>query len=342
MFAIGSFLLNRNVAGRGQGWNTPDLWDGTARTFKPAEYQKMEAILNDLTARKIVVFPFAGFFGKASDFPTNQADQELFLRYNLARLGPYWNLIFNTAGPEPLWADGEGQFQNTMKMADLTRLGNLITALDPFHHPLTVHNAHSQNAFKDEAWETYTTLQAPKTTSRGTLSKGLLDFHGPQPLYALELLWPGNDVGHPVYTDVDIRKNGFVMLMSATTLNFGDMNGNSSSGFTGTLALADKIQSRHDIIKKVWDFFDTVAFYRLSPRQDLVSAGYCLALPGTEYLVYLESKGTVNVAVTGGPYKVEWVNAQNTADKRAGGTTTTGAGLTSPTDGDDWLVHLTK
>jgi hypothetical protein len=80
----------------------------------------------------------------------------------------------------------------------------------------------------------------------------------------------------------------------------------------------------------------------MSPHQDLVSRGYCLALPGPEDLVYLESKGPVNVTVTGGPYKVEWVNAQNTADKRAGGTTTTGAGLNTPTDGDDWLVHLTK
>jgi hypothetical protein len=229
-----------------------------------------------------------------------------------------------------------------MKMADLTRLGNLITALDPFHHLLTVHNAHSENAFKDEPWETYTTLQAPKTTSRAMLSKGLLAFHGPQPLYALELLWPGNNVGHPVYTDVDIRKNGFVIMMSGATLNFGDMNGNSSSGFTGTMDLADKIQSRHDVIKKVWDYFATVDFYRMSPRQDLVSNGYCLANPGTEYLVYLESKGTVNVTVTGGPFKVEWVNAQNTADKRAGGTTANGAALASPTDGDDWLLHLTK
>ena len=45
-------------------------------------------------------------------------------------------------------------------------------------------------------------------------------------------------------------------MMSAAALNFGDMNGDSSSGFSGTLNLADKIQSRHDIIdigKKVGD-----------------------------------------------------------------------------------------
>jgi hypothetical protein len=34
------------------------------------------------------------------------------------------------------------------------------------------------------------------------------------------------------------------------------------------------------------------------------------------YLVYLESPGAVNVGVKGGPYKVRWVNAQNTRDVR--------------------------
>ena len=62
--------------------------------------------------------------------------------------------------------------------------------------------------------------------------------------------------------------------------------------------------------------------------------------PGREYLVYLESRGSVSLTLTGGPYKVEWVNAQDPNDIRPMGTTTTGTGLASPADGDDWLLHL--
>ena len=51
--------------------------------------------------------------------------------------------------------------------------------------------------------------------------------------------------------------------------------------------LSDKVQSRHDIVTMVWDFFESIPFYRMSPRQDLVSAGHCLAEPGHRYLVYL-------------------------------------------------------
>lgn len=34
------------------------------------------------------------------------------------------------------------------------------------------------------------------------------------------------------YTDVDLRKNAYVIAMSGAALNFGDMNGDPSSGFS--------------------------------------------------------------------------------------------------------------
>lgn len=343
MLAIASHGLNRNTLERGRGWDTPDLWDGPTRRLKPAEYRKMEAILDDLAARKILVYPFAGFYGKSSDFPVDRGDQtKLYLRYTLARMAPYWNVVFNIAGPEPLLPGDEAAYQNAMGSNDLVRLGNLIQSLDAFGHPLTVHNVTDKNAFAGQPWESYTTLQGPKTTDRLALSAGLLRFHGPKPLYALEVLWPGNTLGHPSYSATDIRKNGFVILMSAATLNFGDMDGHSSSGFSGTMDFADKIQSRHDIIKKVWDFFETKQFWLLSPHQELVSNGFCLARPGHEYLVYLSSRGPVSITLSNGPFQVQWINAQNTAEVHLAEPTTNGVALASPSTGDDWMLHLTK
>ena len=340
MLAIASMFFNRNETGRGVGWNTPDLWDGPTRSLHVSEYQKLEAILNDLTARRMLVFPFSGFFGKAADFPTNHADQEFYLRYTLARFGPYWNLLFNVAGPEPLLPGDEYKYQYVMGTNDIARLANLIQSLDPFGHLISEHNITDANAFSNEVWEAYSTLQGPKTTNRTTLSTGVLAKHQNKPLYALELLWPGNQLGHPVYNDTDIRKNGFVLMMCAAGVNFGDMVTTSSSGFSGSMNFADKIQSRHDIIKKVWDFFQTEPFWRMTPHPELVNKGWCLAEPGREYLVYLQSTGTVSVTVSNGPFKVEWINATNTADRRAAPDTTNGLNLASPASGDDWLVHL--
>jgi hypothetical protein len=132
------------------------------------------------------------------------------------------------------------------------------------------------------------------------------------------------------------------MIMSAATINFGDMEGTSSSGFSGSMDFADKIQSRHDIIKQVWDFFETQRFYRMNPSPNLVNNGWCLAEPGREYLVYLQSRGSVSVTLSNAPYQVEWINAQDIADKRIGTMTTNGQNLASPTTGDDWMLHLYK
>ncbi len=333
MLSVASHYLNRESEGRGEGWDTPDLWPPN-----PAEFGKLETILDDLSERRIMVFPFAGFFGRDSDFPRSAADQELYVRYVLARLGSYWNILLNVAGPEP--NQGKKHF---LSEDDVGRLGGLIKRLDVFGHPLSVHNATGDDPYKDSAWSTYGTLQGPKTVDRARLSSVLLGNHHPgKPLYAQETLWAGNKYHKELHSNTDLRKNVFVIQMSAAVLNFGDMEGNSSSGFSGSLELEQRNQDRHDIIKRVWDFFETVPFQTMKPRQDIVDQGYCLADPGREYLVYLESGGTVSVKVENGPYRVQWINAKDTNDLRFGGSTPNGTDLKAPEDGDDWLLRLRK
>jgi hypothetical protein len=338
MLSIASHYLNRDSKGRGQGWNTPDLWDAGTQQPNPYEYQRMERVLDDLACRRIIVYPFAGFFGRDSNFPRAGKKQGVYLRYTLARLGSYWNVLFLVSGPEPLLVKGKPFLSNDQ----INRLGRRIKELDIFGHPLSVHNPTGDDPFRDCDWGSYGVLQGPKTLDRKKLSVGLLkNHHAAKPLYAQETLWPGNKY-HPPYSLDDIRKNAFVMVLSGATINFGDMNGDSSSGFSGSMDLNERMQPRHDIIKAVWDFFETVPFYRMKPRQDLVDKGYCLAEPGRQYLVYLDSPGTANLRVSGGAYRVKWINARKTSDVRDGRTTTTGQTLASPQDMDDSLLYLTR
>jgi hypothetical protein len=343
MLSIASFFLNRDQEGRGRGWKTPALWPLDA-----AEYRKMEAILDDLARRRLLVYPFAGFFGRAARCPTEPADQSRYLRYMLARVGPYWNLLWNVAGPEPLLRG-----KTYLTAEQIHRLGEEIRRLDPFGHLLSVHNPTGDDPFRDASWASYGTLQGPKTKDLATLSQGLLRNHHPsRPLYAQETLWPGNE-NHPAYTAEEIRKNAYVILMSAATLNYADMDGNSSTGFSGTMDLADPaprtsggagtlVQVRHDIVRKVWDFFETVPFYRMNPRPDLCDRGFLLAEEGKRYLGYLPSGGAMNIRVSGGSFTVKWINARNPmGDQRSSGTTRDGRDLTAP-DENDWLVHLER
>jgi hypothetical protein len=296
----------------------------------------MERILNDLAARHILVYPFAGFFGQRSNYPRDPAGQEFYVRYTLARLGPYWNILLNVAGPEP------NVDRSWMSSEEAVRLGRLIRDLDVLGHPLSVHNRTGDYPYRDAEWSTFVTLQGPRTLKRQQLSVGLLrNSDSGKPLLAQETLWSGS-VNHPRYSDTDLGKNAFVINLSGASLVFGDMDGNSSSGFSGSMELAERNQARHDIIKSVWDFIESVPYHEMRPRQDLVTNGYCLARAGQEYLVYLESPGNVDVAVENGPYVVRWINAQGLGDRREVGITLDGKGLRSPNDGEDWFVHLVR
>lgn len=336
MLSIASHYLNRDMKGRGKGWQTPDLWNTDGQRPNWREYRKVEVVLDDLATRRIMVYPFAGFFGRNSHFPHDEAKQDLYLRYTLARLGSYWNVLFMVGGPEPRLKG-----KPYLSADEINALGRKIRSLDPFGHLVSVHNPTGRDMFKDAAWTSYGILQGPKTTNREKLSEGLLaSHHEAKPLYAQETLWPGNKY-HPQYSPDDVRKNAFVLMMSAAMINYADMDGDSSSGFSGTMDLEQKVQQRHNIIRRVWGFFEDVPFEQMKPRQDLVDNGFCLAEPGKRYLVYLEEPGKVNILVEGGPYQVHWINAKNTEHVRAGGVTDARRALASPEDGDDWLLSLT-
>lgn len=332
--SIASHYLNRDLPGRGRGWRTPDLWP-----LDPAEYRKMEARLDELAERRILVFPFAGFFGKNSDYPRDREDQERYLRYTIARIAPYWNLFWNTAGPEP------NLRRTWMQSEDVVRLGKRIAELDPFGHLVSVHNRTGDDPYRDSDWTTYGILQGPKTLDQHKLSEGLLRNHHPEkPLLAQETLWSGNSIHirrHGGYSDEVLRKNAWVIQMSATALVFADNRGNSSTGFSGSMYLKDAKEKRHAIVAAIWDFMEEIPFTRMKPSQELVDQGFCLAAQGSDYLVYLPEGGTIDVNVDGGPYRVEWINARDTTDRRSASETKDGRNLQAP-DNEDWLVRLTR
>lgn len=338
MLSIASFYLNRDEEKRGQGWNTPDLWNNETQQPNPAEYRRAEVVLDDLQERKILIYPFAGLFGRGSDFPRDTTQQKQYIRYTLARFSSYWNHLFMLGGPEPRLPK-----KPYLTIEEVDWLAKQIQTNDPYGHLLSVHNRTGDDQFMSYEWHDYGILQGPKTLDRRKLYEGLTESHHPhRPLYVQETLWPGNTFGHPPYSLDDVRKHAYVITMAAGTINFGDMTSSSSSGFSGTLDFAQKVQEKHDVIKKVWDFFEEIPFYEMTPRQDLTSADYCLADEGRRYLVYLESPQPVEVQVTPGEYQAVWVNAQDIGQRHEAGTITNANPMEPPSEGDDWLLYLTS
>ena len=313
MLSIASHYLNRNSPGRGQGWITPQLWDAKTKSVLPAEYHKAEAILDEVRAHRFYVYPFAGFIGRHSQFPTDPADQELYLRYTIARFAPYWNVLLNVSGPEPLWKP-EGYY-NRMPFAEVNRLGELIHRLDPFGRLLSVHNASGDDPFRFYPWGSYTTLQggpAEKSDNYLALHNFLYrNQTGDRPVFAQEVLWSGNFL-HSALTPDQVRRKALVMLFAAATINFADMDGDSSSGFSGTLDLAHCHPPMHAAIKSAWDFFSRLPFGRLKPTWDVAKRGVCLADGEREYWVYLVKGGATEFgAAFPSGWRGEWLSPED-------------------------------
>ncbi|MFO7621200.1 MAG: DUF5060 domain-containing protein, partial [Bacteroidales bacterium] len=147
MLSIASHYLNRNTEGRGKGWRTPDLWDSERQMPVPDEFDRLEKVLNELSERKIIVFPFAGFLGRNSDYPTDPEKLDLYLSYTTARLAPYWNIVFNVGGPEPSLPHSP-----YMLGEEITNAGLRIKELNKFGHLITVHTPTGDSEFRDEPW----------------------------------------------------------------------------------------------------------------------------------------------------------------------------------------------
>lgn len=333
--SVASHLLNRNDQGRGSGWLTPDLWNSEKQQPNPLEYSKMERILDELAARKIVVFPFAGFFGQKSNCPTEITSQTLYVSYTISRLGAYWNTIYSVAGPEPLYRNVK---QFTKEEVD--KLGTLIADNNTQNHLLSVHNEKNSNPFINAPWASYQCLQGPTTINLDTLYSGLMrrrNLH--QPLFAQEVLWYGNKY-QQAYTDEQLRKNAFTIVMAGAALNFADNLGISSTGFSGTLNLSEKHQDKHEIIFKVWNFFESIPFYQLTPQQNISDTGFSMAASGEIYLTYLPIGGTVTVKLLTGNFKGYWIKGADT-NLRIDIGRTDGKNLVAPTL-EDWFLLIQK
>ncbi len=331
--SVASHLLNRNAENRGKGWNTPDLWNAEKQQPNPEEYAKMEQILDELASRKIVVFPFAGFFGQKSNYPTDRLNQALYVRYTISRLGAYWNILYSVAGPEPLYRNVK---QFTKDQVD--KLGEMIAAQNTQGHLITVHNEKNNNPFIDASWASYQCLQGPTTLDLDSLYQGLMSRRNPhQPVLAQEVLWYGN-IYQQTYNDEQLRKNAFTIMMAGAALNFADNSGTSSTGFTGTLNLAERHQDKHEIVKKVWDFFESIPFYELTPSQNQSNNGFSLSKPGETYLTYLPHGGEVTLITKPGNYLGVWIKGSDT-NVRVNIGITNGQNLHAPS-GEDWLLYL--
>ncbi len=91
-------------------------------------------------------------------------------------------------------------------------------------------------------------------------------------------------------------------------------------------------------------FHKYLPFYQMSPKDSLVSSGWCLAKPGQVYTIYLSDGGSTELDLAEGSYTVRWYNPrtggklQKGSVKKVTGPGKVALGKPSKDPGEDWVI----
>lgn len=225
-------------------------------------------------------------------FPERE-QRERYLRYIVARYAAYnvtWQLV--------------QEYEEYANAREFVReLGMKLKELDYNQHPRTTHTQHSSAPVADDGWMDYILYQS-SDDALGAIEHQLYAKPQVNSEFAYEDSGAGRTHEHHVDSPEFIRR-----LWNAA------MNGQwPTYGNTGVYG-GKRIEPRAGFLESpgtkamtVWaEFFAKTRYWELEPYFDL-DGGRALALPGVEYIVYLEKPGPVEMMIERHSYQVYWMN----------------------------------
>ncbi len=237
-------------------------------------------------------------------FPT-AADRRLFVRYLVARY----------AAMDVTW-QGVDRFEDYPNgRAALKEIGATLKEFDPYQHPRSSGAAITSSPLVDDGWQDYVTI---RTADDAIPSIEHQIF--PYPFVNL-------DFGREGEIDANTFRH---RLWNATMDGQYVTYAGKSLDAAGVKAMSAWFQ-----------FFDDTRHWELEPYFD-VNGGRALALEGTEYVVYVEHPGPVELTVERHGYDVYWVNpadGESIKAKKYSGESFTGE---PPDKAHDWVLHVVR
>jgi hypothetical protein len=300
------------------------------RAFPDPEYfREVDSRVAALNRAGIVADLILGGDGNqlAAQFPTWQ-QRERYLRYVVARYAAYnvtWQLV--------------QEFEEYKDGRALTReLGTLLKKLDPYAHPRTTHTLQTSSPLAGDGWMDYLTYQSADN-HLGAIEAQIYAMPQVNAEFGYEDSGAGKSHPHHVATD-EFRRRLWNATMNGQYPTFGNTGTYGGRKF----ALDPQyLNSPGAAQMTVWsDVLSRTRYWDLIPYFD-VEGGRALALPGLEYLVYLEKPGQVQVDTEKHGYTVYWINPATgeiiKEKKEYKGEKFTG---TPPDATHDWLLHLSR
>ncbi len=241
------------------------------------------------------------FFADDSNFGAlSDTDKQRLIRYAMARLSGYANTMFTLCLE---WQEG-------WSAQSVGTNATFLQQHNPWHRLVSVHGTTGDFSFPNESWADYMDIQSgndagyARVHAMGLSNRNLAD----KPLI-------NEEFGLGDETD-ELRKRAWAAFTAGAA-------GSGTGAFLRPLAA----------------FTQMVPFERMAPHDELVTSGnaYCLADPGSSYVVYLYDGGQVTLDLSGatGSLNVTWFDPR-TGTESDGGQVTGGSAqtFTAPGAGD--------
>lgn len=293
--------------------------------INPKSFQNLDLRLKYILDNGMVPYIV---FGWAKDFAAVSTDSlKSYVRYIIARYQAY-NVIWSIAGEHYLIGD----------KTKFNTIGNYVREIDALNHLTTIHGWTGD--FVGAPWIDFMSATAWDTPGKmyDVLTRTLYD--PGLPFVMAESRYDGNEPT-PEYQP---RKYALDALtagaMGYTYGADGIWNWGTDPRYPNPLNRLD-IPSSFEM-KLIADFFANIEWWKLSPNDTLTSKGRCLAEPGKQYMVWLDSGGAFSLALPNqqSNFSAAWFDPIHGTKITSIGTTAGGKQTFTPPFAGDALFYI--
>jgi len=300
-------------------------WAGTNEQpdhtrFNLAYWQHYDRVIDALNRRGIVAHLMVKVYNKMVNWPAKGSpEDDLFFRWLVARYAAFPNIHW----------DLSKEANNEKDLDYKTDRLRFLRQNDPYHRPLTVHD--DRQTYDAGAYNRLLDYRSDQQHSKWQAT--LLE-HRRQKVWPVVNVEFGYEHGPAGLNDSTYR-----VVQSPEEVCRRAWEVQMAGGYGAyyyTYTAWDVIRPRdtppgYAYFKHLRDFFAGTGYWRMEPNDDLVSAGYCLAAPGREYVVFLSQAMPFSLKLAGlaAPLKAEWYQPF-TGKRKSAGTLSNGTTQLTP------------
>lgn len=341
--------------------------DGRASsTMRLDVWKMMERNVVWLNDRNIGLQMFLGFDGSRNSGPSwtdlSDSEKDFYVRYVIARLGPYANI----AGWNFVWEVPGDRLASELGWAQLVAKHDVFNHLRSYQDEMPGTNEFNRPEYNFAAIENHLMFSSDRELDRPHWKEAwthhnacLAGYVTGKPVYMVEgnSLWRRYWQAKCGATQDDLRQAAWACATAGASFTWcghqgsGNLVAKGPQGlpFYGDDNLYAASASHIDILARVMT--KELSFQRMTPQDSLLSGhdphqAWCLAEPGQQYLVFTANGAPFTLLLASGQYAGNcWINAKTGAGQAIPSIAATdkmASAFTPPTSTTDWALILRR